>query len=108
VKSPCLDAVLDELAKAGIHHPQVVRGAKSYQIRWLSPCGQQRITGASFTPSDVNAPMAARRAVRQILRADGVIDVSQPRSAPVRQLSKVELLERRVARLEQQLGLTTA
>jgi hypothetical protein len=33
-RNPCLDAVLAELAAAGVHHPVLVPGAKHLQARW--------------------------------------------------------------------------
>jgi hypothetical protein len=55
MKNPCLAAAIEELAKAGIHHPQIVQGGKHLQLRWTSPTGQLRVVGVSRTPSHQQA-----------------------------------------------------
>jgi hypothetical protein len=32
-RNPCLAAALEELAKAGVHHPEIARGSKHMQVR---------------------------------------------------------------------------
>jgi hypothetical protein len=106
MRNECLDAAVDELAKAGIHHPQVARGSKHLQVRWTNPNGQTRMLPIPGTPSDWRSPENVRRDVRQILRADGMLETPAPRAAaPPRQPSRLELIERRLAALERRLGI---
>jgi hypothetical protein len=57
------------------------------------------------TSSDWRTPENTKRDVRRILRADGMLETPQPRTPPPRQPSRLELLERRLARIEQRLGI---
>jgi hypothetical protein len=56
------------------------------------------------TPSDQLAPTKAASDVRRQLRADGML-VEPETKAPPRQLSRIEILEQRLRRLEQQIGI---
>jgi hypothetical protein len=103
--SPCLEAVLAELAKAGVRDPTVVRGSKHWQVRWTAPSGPIRMVSVSSTPSDWRSIENSRRDVRQVLRRDGMLETPQPKApaAPPRPPT----LEQRVARLERLIeGLT--
>ena len=95
MRNLCLDAALDELTRAGIHDPVIARGAKHLQRRWTT-------TG---TPSDWRSAENVRHDLRKILRGDGMLMTPQPRSAPVKQPSRIELLERRLAEVERRLGI---
>ena len=77
MRNLCLSAALEELGKAGIHEPVIAHGAKHPQLRWTTPRGELRI-----------------------LRDDGMLTVPEPRPAPVKQPSRIELLERRLAEVE--------
>jgi len=60
----------------------------------------------SHTPSDVNACHQTRRDVRRLLVRDGMLETPEPRTpSPPRQLSRIELIERRLTAIEQKLGL---
>jgi len=105
MRNRCLAAVLEELAKAGIRHPEVTNGGKHLQIRWTTATGLRRTYTLPSSPSDWRAPENARHDVRRLLRADGMLATPAPRSAPPRQPSRIELLERRLAELERRLGM---
>lgn len=105
VRNPCLDAALAELAKAGIRDPVIVPGGKHLQVRWTSSGGQARMLAVPGTPSDWRSAQNTRHDVRRILRADGMLEVPEPRSASTRQPSRIELLERRLAEVERRLGI---
>ena len=58
------------------------------------------------TPSDWRSAENVRRDLRKILRADGLLGLPEPRPlAPVKQPSRIELLERRLAEIERRLGI---
>jgi hypothetical protein len=96
----CVAAALNELERADIRNAIVVRGAKHMQVRFTVNGDQQRMVVIPGTPSDRRSAANTRADVRRELRAAGVI-INQPKqSQPARQLSRLELLERRVARLE--------
>jgi hypothetical protein len=101
-RNPCLDAALVELAATGIRDPAVARGTKHWQVRWANPRGEVRMVTVAGTASDWRAVENARRDVRRILRADGML-AAEPRPVPTRQPSQIELLERRLAKVERQL-----
>jgi hypothetical protein len=105
-RNPCLTVALEELAKAGIRRPEIASG-KHLQVRWTMPNGQQRMCIVSHTAAggDRHAIENARRAVRQILRADNMLETPGPRTPPARQPSRIELLERRLAEVERRLGI---
>jgi hypothetical protein len=105
--NPYLAVVLEELNRAGVHHPEIANGGKHLQVRWKTPGGQPRMCTVSYSPtgSDRHAAENMRRSVRQTLRADGMLATPEPRTPPARQPSKLELLERRVALIEQQLSI---
>jgi hypothetical protein len=106
MRNTCLDAALDELARAGVRNPTVARGGKHLQVRWTNPGGQARMLAIPNTPSDWRSPENARRDVRHILRADGMLTTPAPRAAaPTRQPSRLELIERRLTELERRLGI---
>jgi hypothetical protein len=52
------------------------------------------------TPSDWRSAENVRYDLRKILRGDGMVATPEPRSAPVNQPSRIELLERRLAEVE--------
>jgi hypothetical protein len=105
MRNPCLAAALEELTKAGIHHPEIARGGKHLQLRWVTPSGQPRMFAVSNTPSDWRSPENARSDMRRMLRADNMLETPEPRTPPPRQLSRIELLERRLAEIERRLGI---
>ena len=94
---------LAELAKAGICDPVVVSGGKHLQVRWTAPGGLLRMLVVPGTPSDWRAAENTRHDLRRILRADGMLVAPEPR--PVRQSSRIELIERRLAEVERRLGI---
>jgi hypothetical protein len=96
---------LEELAKAGVHHPQIAKGSKHLQIRWVTASGVQRLAVVPTTPSDWRSPENSRRDIRSILRADGMLEAPAPRPLPPRQPGRLELVERRLAALERRLGI---
>ena len=101
MRNPVLDAILDELRLAGIK-PTISSGGKHVQIWWTGPDGQPRICRSSITPSDQQAPHKARAEVRRMLRADGML--AEPERKPAgRELSRIEKLEHRIAKLERML-----
>ena len=100
MRNLCLDAALDEPARAGIHDPVIARGAKHPQLRWTTTRGQLRVFALPGTPSDWRSAAKVRHDLRKILRGDGMLATPQPRSAPVKQPSRIELLERRLAEVE--------
>jgi hypothetical protein len=105
MRNPCLAVALEELAKAGIHHPEIARGSKHLQLRWVTASGQPRMFAVPGTPSDWRTPENVRRDIRRVLRADGMLEVPQPRTPPPQQPSRIELLEQRLAAIERRLGL---
>ena len=105
MRNLCLDAALDELASAGIHDPVIARGAKHSQLRWTTTRGQLRVFAVPGTPSDWRSAENVRHDLRKILRSDGMLATPQPRSAPVKQPSRIELIERRLAEVERRLGI---
>ena len=102
-RNECLDAALDELRAAGVTTPTIARGSKHLQVRWFNRCGESRMMPVPGSPSDVRSPANMRRAVRRVLRTDGMLAEQPTRPPPARQLSRLELLERRVMALEQRL-----
>jgi hypothetical protein len=107
VRNLCLTTAIEELAKAGIRDPVIAHGAKHPQIRWTTPRGESRVFAVPGTPSDWRSAENVRRDLRKILRADGLLlGLPEPRSpAPLRQPSRIELLERRLAEIERRLGI---
>jgi hypothetical protein len=103
MRNPCLDAALAELAKAGIRDPVIAPGGKHLQVRWTSSGGRARLLAVPGTPSDWRSAQNTRHDVRRILRADGMLEVPEPR--PARQPSRIEALERRLAEVERRLGI---
>jgi hypothetical protein len=103
--NPCLTAALEELAKAGIRHPEIGGGGNGHlQVRWQTASGQQRMVTMSRTPSDVNACHQTRRDVRRVLLADGMLEVTEPRMSPQQRTpSRLELIEQRLAAVERLL-----
>jgi hypothetical protein len=108
MRNLCLDVALDELASAGIHDPVIARGAKHPQLRWTTPRGELRVFAVPGTPSDWRSAENVRHDLRKILRGDGMLATPRPRSAPVKQPSRIELLERRLAEVERRLGIPNA
>jgi hypothetical protein len=96
---------LDELANAGIHDPVIARGAKHPQLRWTTPRGELRVFAVPSTPCDWRSAANTRHDLRKILRGDGMLATPEPRSAPVKQPSRIELLERRLTEVERRLGI---
>jgi hypothetical protein len=52
MRNPCLAAALEELAKAGIRHPEVITSGKHLQLRWMTATEQPRMLTVPSTPSD--------------------------------------------------------
>jgi hypothetical protein len=104
-RNPCLAAALEELAKAGVHHPGIARGSKHMQVRWTTGRGESRMYMLPGTPSDWRSAENVRRDVRCMLRADNMLKTPEPRTPPPRQPSRIELLERRLAEVERLLGI---
>jgi hypothetical protein len=96
MRNCCLTAALDELAKAGIRDPVIARGAKHHQVRWTTPQGELRVFAVPGTPSDWRSAENTRHDLRRILKGDGMQAAPEPRSAPAKQPSRIELLERRM------------
>jgi hypothetical protein len=105
VRNPCLAAALEELAKAGVHHPEIARGSKHLQVRWTTGRGESRMYTVPGTQSDWRSAENVRRDVRRMLRADNMLETPEPRTPPPRQPSRIELLERRLAEVERLLGI---
>jgi hypothetical protein len=105
MRNLCLNVALDELASAGIHDPVIARGAKHPQLRWTTPRGELRVFAVPGTPSDWRSAKNTRHDLRKILRGDGMLAMPEPRSVPVKQPSRIELLERRLAEVERRLGI---
>ena len=105
MRNLCLTAAIEELARVGIHDPVIARGAKHPQLRWTTTRGQLRVFAVPGTPSDWRSAENVRHDLRKILRGDGMLTTPQPRSAPVKQPSRIELLERRLAEVERRLGI---
>jgi len=103
----CLTMAIQTLAEVGIHSPEIARGSKHIQLRWVNPRGERRVFAVAGTPSDWRSPQNTVRDLRRILREDGMLDISEPRLPPPRQPSQLELLERRVVELERRLGIST-
>jgi hypothetical protein len=96
----CVAAALNELERAGVRDATIARGGRHFQIRFTVNGGPPRMVAVSSTPSDHRSAANTRADVRRELRAAGVI-INQPKQPqPERQLSRLEMLERRVARLE--------
>ena len=103
VRNLCLAAALEELAKAGIREPVIARGAKHPQVRWTTSQGELRVFAVPGTPSDWRSAENVRHDLRRILRDDGMLAVPEPRPAPAKQPSRIELLERRLAEAERRV-----
>jgi hypothetical protein len=104
-RNPCLTAALEELAKAGIYHPEIARGSKHLQLRWVTASGQPRMFAVPGTPSDCRTPENVRRDIRRTLRGDDMLETPHPQTPAPRQLSRIELLELRLAEIERRLGI---
>jgi len=102
MRNEVLDAVLDELRLAGVKGT-VGGNGRHQKIWWEGAGGQPRIYVAPSTPSDQRAPANARSEVRRILRSDGMISGEEQRPA-AKEPSRIEKLERRIARIEQILA----
>jgi hypothetical protein len=98
--SPTVNAALDELEHYGVRDIDVDWRGKHPKVLVRVNGGAQHVIGCSATPADHEAPAKARADVRRLLRALGVIDAPSRPAPPPRQLSRVELLERRLARVE--------
>jgi hypothetical protein len=96
----CVTAALDELERAGIRDATVARGGKHFQIRFRVNGGPARLVAVPCTPSDRRSVANTRSDTRRELRAAGVLTDQPKQPQPTRQLSRLEMLERRVARLE--------
>jgi hypothetical protein len=108
MKNECIAAAIAELSDHAVRDVEIVRGGKHYQVRWRVNAGPQRVITTPCTPGDWRDPENTRRDVRKILRADGVIGVKPDPAPPPRTLSRVELLERRLAALERAVETLTA
>ena len=100
----CIAAALAELDRAGVRDATVARGGKHFQIRFHVNGGPPRMVAVPCTPGDRRSAANTRSDVRRELRAAGVITDQQKQPQPTRQLSRLDLLERRVARLEAKLA----
>ena len=101
----CFTAAIKELAKAGVHHPEIAHGGKHLRLRWTTPRGERRVFAVPGTPSDWRSAENTRHDLRRILRDDGMLETASPRTPPPRQPSRIELLERRLAEVERRLGI---
>ena len=72
----CLTAAIKELAKAGIHHPEIAHGGKHVQLRWATPRGERRVFAVPGTPSDWRSAENTRHDLRRILRDDGMLETA--------------------------------
>ena len=100
----CFTAAIKELAKAGIHHPEIAHGGKHVQLSWATPRGERRVFAVPGTPSDWRSVENTRHDLRRILRDDGMLETAS-QTPPPRQPSRIELLERRLADIERRLGM---
>jgi len=66
-------AVIDELESAGIAWRHCSHGSKHRMVEWDAPGGKTRQHQVDNTYSDFRAVMNARRDVRQMLAADGML-----------------------------------
>jgi hypothetical protein len=106
-----LTAVLQELARAGVHDPVIAKGGRHLQVRWQTSQGV-RFCVVAASGSDWRGPRNARAEVRRLLRADGLLsderaEILEPAPPAAKSPTwKTELarLERRVARLEAKLA----
>jgi hypothetical protein len=105
MRNLCLSAALEELAKAGVREPVIAYGAKHPQIRWTTPRGEMRVFAVPGTAGDWRSAENVRHDLRRILRDDGMLTAPEPRPAPVKQPSRIELVERRLAEVERRLGI---
>ena len=105
MRNLCLSAALEELGKAGIHEPVIAHGAKHPQLRWTTPRGELRVFAVPGSSADWRSAENVRHDLRKILRNDGMLATPEPRSAPVKQPSRIELIERRLAEVERRLGI---
>lgn len=105
MKNPCLAAALQELHAAGINQITQANGGEHLQLRWpsnVTGTGEQKYT-LPGTPSDWRSTANVRADIRRILRADGVLPLTERKPPAPKPASRVDLLERRVATLEQRL-----
>ena len=100
MRNECLDAALDELAKAGIRDVTRSYGGKHVQLHWRVNGHPSRFVTIPKTPSDFRSPENCRRDVRGLLREDGVIVHPKPSAPPAKTPDRVTLLERRIQKLE--------
>ena len=98
--SPTVNAALEELEKHGVRDVETDWRGKHPKVLVRVNGGAQHVIGCSATPGGQEAPAKARADVRRLLRALGVIDAPCRPTPPPRQLSRVEILERRIAALE--------
>jgi hypothetical protein len=100
--SPTVNAAIEELANFGVRDVEIIWGSKHPHVRFRVNGGPPHMLSTSASPSDRFATKKVRADVRRLLRSAGIIDVrpdTRPESPP-RQLSRVELLEKRIAALE--------
>jgi len=105
MRNLCLTAAIEELARVGIREPVIARGAKHPQLRWTTPRGELRVFAVPGIPSDWRSAENVRHDLRKVLRSDEMLATPEPRSAPVKQPSRIELIERRLAEVERRLGI---
>ena len=79
MKNPCLAAALQELHAAGINRITQANGGEHLQLRWpsnVTGTGEQKYT-LPGTPSDWRSTANVRADIRRILRADGVLPLTE-------------------------------
>ena len=105
MRTPCVDAALAELQRAGIRDVEVARGTKHPQVRFRINGGPLHVFAVSGTPSDWRSAENTRRDLRRLLRELGVsAEPERPEPSPPRPEPKpdrISELERRVAALEE-------
>jgi hypothetical protein len=107
MKNPCLEAMLDELAKVGIRDITRSNGGKHLQLRWVGPNGATRMATVPVSPSDWRSPHNSRAQIRRVLEEDGLLVRAHERKEvpPPKPVDRVTLLERRIVVLEQRLAV---
>jgi hypothetical protein len=96
-----LEAVLSELAEAGVRDVIRSQDNKHIQVRWEArgSATGPRMYVVPSTPSDVRGVQNARSGIRWILKEDGMLPEPVKPPAP-KMPDKATLLERRVSELE--------
>jgi hypothetical protein len=82
----------------------IARGSKHPNSR-DHPARRAAAVRVPETPSDWRSAENVRHDPRKILSSDGMLATPELRSAPVKQPSPIELIERRLAEVERRLGI---